>query len=177
MTFSLLYYLKVSEVHWHSVYVCVHVKSYLLLIELNWDQQQQQQQQKLKAENERSTQVAISIIKEQKWRRGGSEEGWKEMICSVNPNWITAITSLLSGFILYIFLISFQTSTLHVVVVVVTCTRDDMRHSLSSVGNSSSLAAQYNISSKNTKPLMNKQQSVGIYWTLFPSPSLSPPLC
>lgn len=66
--------------------------------------------EKLKARNERSTQVAISIIKAQKWR-GGSEEGWKEMICSINPNWITAITSLfLSLALLYIFfLISFQT--------------------------------------------------------------------
>lgn len=83
-----------------TVCMCAHVSSNLLLIELNWDQRRQQQ--KLKAENERSTQVAISIIKEQKWRRGGREEGWKEMICSVNPNWITLITSLFLA-LFYIF--------------------------------------------------------------------------
>lgn len=47
------------------MYVC-SCAPYSLLIELNGDQQQQQQNQKLKEENERSTQVAISIIKEQK---------------------------------------------------------------------------------------------------------------
>lgn len=96
------------EGQWSTLTLCMyaHVSSYLLLIELNWDQKQ-----KLKAENERSTQVAISIIKEQKWRRGAREEGWKEMICSVNPNWITLITSPFLALFHIFFSISFQTST------------------------------------------------------------------
>lgn len=90
-----------------TLHVLVHMWARIYcLIELNWDQQQSPQQ-RLKAENERSTQVAISIIKEQKWRRGGREEGWKEMICGVNPNWITSITSLFLPLFFYEFFFFF----------------------------------------------------------------------
>lgn len=116
------------EGQWSTLTLCMyaHVSSYLLLIELNWDQKQ-----KLKAENERSTQVAISIIKEQKWRRGAREEGWKEMICSVNPNWITLITSPFLALFHIFFSISFQTSTF--LFWFLGRLQDDMRHSLSLV--------------------------------------------
>ncbi len=144
---SYLSYIWRSVKYTDTVCICAHVSSYLLLIELNWDQRQQQQQ-KLKAENERSTQVAISIIKEQKWRRGGREEGWKEMICSVNPNWITLITSL---FLALFYILFHFISNIHFprFFCYSRVPQDNMRHSLSLVRRGSSwLVTHYHISLK-----------------------------
>lgn len=77
------------------VCVCVHehVSAYLLLIGLNKDQQQ----------------GAAAEAWSRKWethsrgywfhtgtevKEGEREQGWKDVICGLNPNWITPITSL-----------------------------------------------------------------------------------
>lgn len=84
-----------SEQCINSACVCVHVCELVFIV--NWSGikiSSKALQQRLGAENERRTREAIGFIQEQKWRRGEREKGWKDVICGLNPNWITLITSL-----------------------------------------------------------------------------------